>query len=70
MTAFLPGYGEVKLEMPMCPKDADAIREFARDGGELLPDRVGGQSPGSGPQQEKNPAPAWNSMGITPREVR
>jgi hypothetical protein len=70
MTAFLPGYGEVKLEMPMCPKDADELRNFARNAGELLPDRVGGQGPGPGPQQDKNPGPDWRSMGITPREAR
>jgi len=70
LTAFLPGYGKVALEMPMCPKDADSLRAFATAGGELLPDRVGGQDPDSGPQQGKEAAPQWASLGITPREVR
>lgn len=65
-TAYFPGYGKERYEMPFCGACAVEIRSRAQKNAEHLEDReMGsrGQAPGNAP----SPATVWEALGLRPR---
>jgi hypothetical protein len=65
-TAFLPGTGRLRLELPLCGPCAVEIRTRAQTNAELLPEREP-ESRGQAPSTPLVPS-VWGSLGISPRE--
>jgi hypothetical protein len=68
MTAFIPGVGKYRLDIPMCEPDALIVRERAKENAELLPERDAqsrGLEAAPGPDAQLT---VWERLGILPRE--
>jgi acetone carboxylase gamma subunit len=65
-TAYIPGVGRHRLELPLCPSCATEVRVRAQTNAELLPERPPesrGLAPSSAPRDD-----AWSRLGIVPRD--
>jgi hypothetical protein len=65
-TCYVPGFGKVAYEWPLCGVHAVSVRAGAMHGAERLEDR-----PVGGPAEAPNTDAAlavWAALGITPRE--
>lgn len=65
-TAFVPGLGKTRLELPLCAPCAVEVRNRAMLNAERLENRdpvSRGQAPGSG-----DTSSPWDKLGITPRD--
>jgi hypothetical protein len=61
-TAFIPGQGKLRVDMPLCAPHAAEVRVRAQEGAERLEDREAwsrGQAPGTAP----SPDEVWAALG-------
>jgi hypothetical protein len=68
MTAFVPGVGKYRLDIPLCDADALGVRANATENAELLPDRESGFRGLESAPETASPKTAWERLGIVPRE--
>lgn len=68
VTAFVPGVGKWRLDIPLCGSDALGVRVAATENGELLPDREPQSRGLESAPGTASPLTVWERLGILPRE--
>jgi len=68
MTAFVPGVGKYRLDVPLCDADALGVRANASENAERLPERDPQSRGLESAPGTASPKSAWERLGITPRE--
>jgi hypothetical protein len=67
-TAYLPGIGKYRLDIPLCEPDAQIVRNWAQENAELLAERESGSRGLESAPRPDSPLTAWERLGIVPRE--